>query len=301
MLRGIAALFFGGILASCALSHTVGLGLDGSAEDGEPPECPSCEPDGEIPDCSLCDPSCVVPGTSVLAFDVTGLRIPQLAEVAGFDLDEHHTTSRDDPVGCGWTDEDGGIDNAFEPLTRVYAAVTGGFDLNQILSRALDDGHIDLRVELRDYDGPSDELVVVTVRSGGEPVEGVEWLCTSADEQGRVLVRFPQLTLAAPEAHVDADGHVTPLRVPIDDVVLAIDVPEASPPKAVLGGAVRWTAESIFQSDFVALVIAAYDPDAVPERVVEFIDPARDLGPRGDCHSLSLGMTLALTSAESAD
>jgi len=79
----------------------------------------------------------------------------------GFDLDEHQTTSADDPTGCGKVDGPEGVDNQLGPLVD---AIVEGADLDAdpdaLLLERIQDGSLLLLTRLLDLDdGTSDPRV----------------------------------------------------------------------------------------------------------------------------------------------
>ncbi len=75
-------------------------------------------------------------------------------ETVGFDLDDHETVDRSDPVGCGKVDGEGGIDNQLGPLLEAMAGILGDFDANTIIAEAIADGSMLLLVRTLDLDDP---------------------------------------------------------------------------------------------------------------------------------------------------
>ncbi|MBI2897053.1 MAG: hypothetical protein HYY06_26080 [Deltaproteobacteria bacterium] len=74
----------------------------------------------------------------------------------GFDLDEHVTTERTDPIGCGKADGPGGIDNQLGPL--VDAIVQGAnldVEPDQMIADNIADGSLLLLMRLLDVDDGS--------------------------------------------------------------------------------------------------------------------------------------------------
>jgi len=74
-------------------------------------------------------------------------------EDTGYDLDDHETTDRTDPIGCGKPDGAGGVDNQLGPLLEAIAdLIDDAFDADTLLDEAIADASILLLVRAIDLD-----------------------------------------------------------------------------------------------------------------------------------------------------
>jgi hypothetical protein len=213
--------------------------------------------------------------------------------VIGFDLEGHDTTSSDDPVGCGQIDQSGGVDNALAQLLNLLADLAPEeLAFNEKIAAAIAGGSISLAVEMKGYDGPNDEFVVLSLSSGGKPVAGAQGLCVASNRDGSVRVGFPSLSLTIPDAYVDG-MNTYPLTIAMTDVLLEIADPWATTASAVIGGHVLWNdgmggglypdVHAIFDA-----LVGGIDLNAIVGSIL-------DLGPDGACDSFSLGMRATLS------
>lgn len=79
----------------------------------------------------------------------------------GFDLDDHTTTDRDDPVGCGKVDGPGGIDNQLSPLVQGIVEGAGlDQDPNALLLEQIQSGSLLLLARMVDVDNDTIDPLV---------------------------------------------------------------------------------------------------------------------------------------------
>jgi hypothetical protein len=242
-------------------------------------------------------PVCNDPGTGDQTWNLTGLKLPGMGEVIGFDLDNHYTANADDPIGCGQVDLAGGVDNMLAGLLGLVSLVDASLDVNALIDEAIADGSITLTAILTGYDGVGDDEALLSLLIDGMEVEGLQGVCMKVNAAGDLVGYLPSLPLALPAFEIDAETSVE-LTLDISDVRIEIANPSGNnPTTAVIGGGVLWNdgEGNGLEATVVELVtsLAPEFADLVSEFALTFLD----LGDPGDCDTISLGVEAEFTLA----
>lgn len=154
----------------------------------------------------------------------------------GFDLDDHTTSDRDDPVGCGKVDGPGGVDNQLSPLV---AGIVDGAQLdaepNALLLENIQSGSLLLLSRLLDVDdGSTDPLVPLYFYIGQDGDEDIgnnltgdgEFLVSPSSLDGATLedavIRFDDGRLS--DSMFGTPPSLFRITVPLDSDGLELDL-----------------------------------------------------------------------------
>jgi len=170
--------------------------------------------------------------TKVFVADTLAIGAPEV----GFDLDEHTTTDRDDPVGCGHVDGPGGVDNKLSPLVDGIVQGAGlEQDPNALLLESIQSGSLLLLSRLVDVDdGTNDPLVPLYFYIGEDADADAannlggsgHFLVNPSSLDGAglddALIRFDEGSLSG--SMFDTPPSIFRITVPLDDQGLELDL-----------------------------------------------------------------------------
>jgi hypothetical protein len=260
-----------------------------------------CPPDHHCND-GVCEsdttPACANAGTGTQTWNLTALRFPGPGEVIGFDLDNHYTTSGDDPIGCGQVDLAGGVDNMLAGLLGLVSLVDASLDVNVLIEEAIADGSIRLTAILSGYDGVGDDEALISLLINDEPVDVLQGICMKVNAAGDLVGDFPSLPLALPTIPIDESTSVD-LTLDVTDVRIVITNPSGNNvASAVIGGGVLWIdGEGNGLEATIVELVTALAPEFA-DLVSEFALTFLDLGEPGACDTISLGVDAEFTRVE---
>jgi hypothetical protein len=233
---------------------------------------------------------CSDPGTGDQTWKLTALMLPQDGEVVGFDLDDHNTQDGD-TEGCGIPDLEGGADNMLGGLLSLVGSLAGEMDIDVLLDEAITDGSIDITAVVTGYDGPGDDVALISLFVNGEPVAAVQNVCVGVLPNGDIDAEISSLPIAIPD--VDINGTPLSLTLDLSNVRLVITNPSVNnPASAVLGGGVLWddgagNGLGPAVEDLVADLIGDFDIGPLVANFLDLYHP--------NCNSISLGVTAEFT------
>jgi hypothetical protein len=252
---------------------------------------PECDVDLDCPwayHCSegACIFDCASAGSGDQIWELTALNLPAMGEVIGFDLDDHYTTDSEDPIGCGHSDLEGGVDNMLAGFLGLLTLFDADLDMNALVAEAIADGTISITVILTGYGGLGDDQALISLNINGVAVEGLQGICMAVNSAGDLVGYLPTLPLALPEISIDPELDPIALSLDLSNVRIRISNPSGNDPaSAIIGGEMDGEVFALAFAEWLGPELSEI-ADVVSDLASSFLD----LGDPGACDMASVGL-----------